>query len=278
MLDYMRSLPREVTFKEEVQSYQFWKTVRTEFLCATLYVLISGGASLDLRSLPPRGLDEPSMTLIELKTGLVLACVICALMFISAGHFSSQKGSVCSRGIYETCHLNPAVTFSLLLVRELSILRFVSYLTSQIIGSLLACSILHGLTFYDQSGRVGLASLEARDGLPPSNLFGFEFIATFLITLTYLKATDNNCNDRRSCHHQPVTGVGGGLTSDSSGHRLIESNGFASPANISANISDTTNFDSERSHRFVYVGLATLAAHLFSVSYALRNNAKALAV
>lgn len=182
MLEYMRSLPRPATFREEIKSFQFWKSVRTELLCATLFVVVIQGATLDVRQLPPR-VDQLTLSLLELKLALCYLCIVSTLMYISSGHFSSKA----AMPVYEACHLSPHISFSMVLVREMSMLRFVAYFMAQIIGALLGCAILFGLTCYDATGKIGLNYLEPLENLPPANMFGVEFIAAFLITLAYLK-------------------------------------------------------------------------------------------
>jgi len=44
MRRYIESLPEEVTVKEEITSYQFWKAVRTEFLATLLFIVFGCGS------------------------------------------------------------------------------------------------------------------------------------------------------------------------------------------------------------------------------------------
>ena len=41
--EYFDYVPLKVSFKEEIKSYQFWKSVRTEFLATLLFVTIGCG-------------------------------------------------------------------------------------------------------------------------------------------------------------------------------------------------------------------------------------------
>lgn len=225
----MRSLPVPVTSGEEVRSYQFWKSVRTEFLCSMLFVLTVTGASLDTRTLPPKVDDHVLMTVIELKMALLYVFAASGILFASSGHFPGQGSH-----LYICAHLSPNISIAFALVREMTAVRTLMYITVQLLGSLLACSVVLGLTKFDGS-KFELPTLEPLEHLPASNQFGCEFLAAFVYTLVYLRATDILAP--KPC---ATNGHGGS-------NHLIESNGHISG-------------------RMFYIGCAMAAAHMLSVS------------
>ncbi|KAI1287792.1 Aquaporin-1 [Halotydeus destructor] len=257
MLDYMRSLPREVSFKEEVSSYQFWKSVRTEFLCSVLFTLISVGSVMNYASLPPTELtgDTSGLGILEVKVSIVSGSLVATLMYVSSGHIAH----------YQSCHVTPTITFTSFLVREMSLFKLSCFMLVQILGSLLATTILYALSAYDaKNGHYGLGALVAARQLPESNIFGFEFITSFLIVLTYLRVTDHHHHHHLG-HRGPEVASPGALGSASV--ELSETNGqpgsrtSCSPSAGSASLTPLSYL------AFLYVGLATAATHMFSFRY-----------
>lgn len=82
-------------------------------------------------------------------------------------------------------HLNPAVSFGLLIAGRFSFLKFLIYSIAQITGSLAGSVILKGV-----QGEV-LGVNEPAPGVSSERAFGIETIITFLLVFTVLACTDS---------------------------------------------------------------------------------------
>lgn len=234
LLNYMQTWPPQPTLKEELKSYQFWKSVRTELLATLMYILIGLASNLSPTD--------------QLRTSLVFGSLTSILMFISHNQIRD----------YSSCHLSPSVTFALMLTRDLSVLRTFCYVTAQLVASILATTILYGLCLnvnvnvvnmvgdighasvgqvtrnYSRSEVRGLGLVMSAEGVPATNMFGFEFIGSFLVVLTYLRVTDFAPNVQN-----------------------VQTREYGQSSDACAG--------------FVFVGLANTVAHLMSVSIELSN-------
>lgn len=98
-------------------------------------------------------------------------------------------------------HINPAVTFGLLLARKVSLVRAVLYIVAQCLGAICGCGLVKAFqkTYYVQYG--GGAN-ELSDGYSSGTGVAAEIIGTFVLVYTVFSATDPKRNARDS--HVPV--------------------------------------------------------------------------
>eukprot|EP00884_Botryococcus_braunii_P016715 jgi/Botrbrau1/3727/Bobra.0363s0012.1 len=86
-------------------------------------------------------------------------------------------------------HLNPAVSFGLLLSNKITVLRFFAYVPMQMLGAMLGSAIaLSGNTYAFR--RFGGAANGVSPDVPPVQAFGLEIMSTFILMFTVLGATD----------------------------------------------------------------------------------------
>ncbi|KAL1545845.1 putative aquaporin PIP2-5 [Salvia divinorum] len=106
----------------------------------------------------------------------------------------------CTAGI-SGGHINPAVTFGLLLARKVSLVRAVLYIVAQCLGAICGCGLVKAFqkTYYVQYG--GGAN-ELSDGYSTGTGVVAEIIGTFVLVYTVFSATDPKRNARDS--HVPV--------------------------------------------------------------------------
>jgi glycerol uptake facilitator-like aquaporin len=200
MRRYIESLPEEITFKEEITSYQFWKAVRTEFLATLLFIIFGCGPCLSYASLPPNmsfwssntssidkslnsnpSIDSSELIVLEIKVSLVFGLTSATL--------------IQCMGQVSGCHLTPAISLSLLVTRRLTILRCLMYIFAQCFASIVACGILYGLLTTEQRLHSGLGLTIPNHLLNASQAFGYEFLATFIVVLAYLVNSDPQRSD-----------------------------------------------------------------------------------
>jgi len=142
-------------------------------------------------------------------SALMIGFVTAALMYMTANKIKN----------YRSCHLNPFLTLALFVTRHhddskarhVSLAKMIFFTIVQLLASVVGGCILYGLTFsyteqtleqeHMTSSNTSL-SLKTRtifsslsvpspvNGLPVSNLFGFEFMASFMVVLVYFSVTD----------------------------------------------------------------------------------------
>ena len=200
MLRYLESLPPDRPIRRELTEFSFWKSVRTEFIATVIFVIISLGASL-------KKSNSPFDPLTELSSGVASGLITSILMYLTSNQIAN----------YKSCHLNPCLTLALMISRHhdshrrrrVSPVRFLLFAAAQVLASLTASCILQGLVFHHESspadpGRnnssFSLASAlpQPTSGVHESNVFGFEFLAAFLVTITYFAVTDERKGRKES--------------------------------------------------------------------------------
>ncbi|OIT40257.1 PREDICTED: aquaporin PIP2-7-like [Nicotiana attenuata] len=106
----------------------------------------------------------------------------------------------CTAGI-SGGHINPAVTFGLLLARKVSLLRAVAYMAAQCLGAICGVGLVKGFMKHDYNTYGGGANTVAV-GYSTGAALGAEIIGTFVLVYTVFSATDPKRNSRDS--HVPV--------------------------------------------------------------------------
>ncbi|XP_054164783.1 aquaporin-like [Oppia nitens] len=194
MRRYIESLPEEISFKEEVSSYQFWKAVRTEFLATLLFIVFTCGSCMSYTSLPPKFMTNVSSIeyqnssetsfeaiVLELKIALVFG-LTAATLIQCTGHVSG-------------CHMTPAITLSLLVTRRLTIFRCFLYIIVQCLASVVGSAIIYGLLTSEERLHSGLGLTLPNQNLNATQVFGYEFLSTFIVVLTFLVNSDPQRSD-----------------------------------------------------------------------------------
>ena len=98
-------------------------------------------------------------------------------------------------------HINPAVTFGLLLARKLSLTRAVFYIVMQCLGAICGAGVVKGFQKSEYQMLGGGANVVSGSYTKGSGL-GAEIIGTFVLVYTIFSATDAKRNARDS--HVPV--------------------------------------------------------------------------
>uniref|UniRef100_A0A6N2N421 Aquaporin n=1 Tax=Salix viminalis TaxID=40686 RepID=A0A6N2N421_SALVM len=107
----------------------------------------------------------------------------------------------CTSGI-SGGHLNPAVTFGMLLTRRMSLIRAAAYMVAQCLGAL--CGVLFVICFTnsdEQQSSEGVVNVVTRNYTNGAGLVA-EYIGTFVLVYTVFSSTDPKRNARDS--HLPV--------------------------------------------------------------------------
>ena len=99
-------------------------------------------------------------------------------------------------------HINPAVTFGLLLARKISLIRAVLYIMAQCLGAICGCGLAKSFQkgyYVRYKGGANMLSDEYSIGTG----LAAEIIGTFVLVYTVFSATDPKRNARDS--HVPVS-------------------------------------------------------------------------
>ncbi|MCL1862959.1 MAG: aquaporin [Defluviitaleaceae bacterium] len=91
------------------------------------------------------------------------------------------------------CHINPAVSFSMLLDKRMSVNDFAFYVVAQVLGAVVAAALLfafvEGFGITDITGGLGTNGVANAGGI--SGAFVIEVVLTFIFVLTILGVTTN---------------------------------------------------------------------------------------
>ncbi|XP_054480769.1 aquaporin-1-like isoform X2 [Anoplopoma fimbria] len=154
----------------EIKTWAFWRAVLAEFLGMVIFIFIGLSAAIG-----DRNNSYPDQ---EIKVAFAFGLAI-ATLAQCLGHISGA-------------HLNPAVTLGFLASCEMSILRALFYIISQILGALAGSAIVYGIR-PETTHSLGVNKL---NGISPCQGFGVEFLLTLQLVLCVIAVTDK----RRDFH------------------------------------------------------------------------------
>lgn len=107
---------------------------------------------------------------ISLAFGLTVAAAIQGIGHVSGGH------------------VNPAVTFGLMVIGKVPIIRGLLYVVAQSIGAIAGSGTIRALSPETMEGALGVVSLS--EGVTPVQGFGIEFFLAFILVLVVCGACD----------------------------------------------------------------------------------------
>uniref|UniRef100_A0A0C9RJZ3 TSA: Wollemia nobilis Ref_Wollemi_Transcript_14087_1284 transcribed RNA sequence n=1 Tax=Wollemia nobilis TaxID=56998 RepID=A0A0C9RJZ3_9CONI len=180
--DYKEPGPALLFEPEELRSWSFWRAGIAEFMATFLFLYITVLTVMGVKRAPDMCQSVGIQGIAWAFGGMIFALVYCTAG-ISGGH------------------INPAVTFGLLLGRKVSLPRAVFYIICQCLGAICGAGVVKGMEkgMYDVEG--GGANLVAH-GYTKGDGLGAEIVGTFVLVYTVFSATDAKRNARDS--HVPV--------------------------------------------------------------------------
>ncbi|XP_059293015.1 aquaporin PIP2-7-like [Lycium ferocissimum] len=180
--DYVEPPPAPLFDIAEVTNWSFYRALIAEFIATLLFLYISVATVIGHKKQvgPCEGVGL-----------LGIAWAFGGMIFVLV---------YCTAGI-SGGHINPAVTFGLLLARKVSLIRAVAYMVVQCLGAVCGVGIVKGLMKHDYNRQGGGANTVA-DGYSRGVALGAEIVGTFVLMYTVFSATDAKSKARDS--HIPV--------------------------------------------------------------------------
>ncbi|KAG1361329.1 putative aquaporin PIP1-2 [Cocos nucifera] len=180
--DYKEPPPAPLFEPGELQSWSFYRAGIAEFMATFLFLYITILTVMGVVKSPSKCSTVGIQGIAWAFGGMIFALVYCTAG-ISGGH------------------INPAVTFGLLLARKLSLTRALFYMVMQCLGAICGAGVVKGFQkgIYESNG--GGANVVA-PGYTKGDGLGAEIIGTFVLVYTVFSATDAKRNARDS--HVPI--------------------------------------------------------------------------
>ncbi|KAK4478640.1 hypothetical protein RD792_014130 [Penstemon davidsonii] len=182
--DYQDPPPAPLIDTEELGKWSFYRAVIAEFVATLLFLYITDLTVIGYKA--QSATDECGGVGI-----LGIAWAFGGMIFVLV---------YCTAGI-SGGHINPAVTFGLLLARKVSLVRAVLYIVAQCLGAICGCGLVKAFqkSLYV---RYGGGANELSAGYSTGTGLAAEIIGTFVLVYTVFSATDPKRNARDS--HVPV--------------------------------------------------------------------------
>lgn len=166
----------------ELQHWSFYRAVIAEFVSTLLLLYISLTVVVGTSRV-----GAGSVGLLEIAWafgGMIFILVYCTAG-LSGGH------------------INPAVTFGLLVARKLTVTRALVYMVAQCLGAMVGAAIARGVQGDEEFQTFGKSAVNGvQDGHTVRQALAAEIMGTFVLLFTVLSATDPERNARDS--HVPV--------------------------------------------------------------------------
>nr|AAB09757.1 similar to mipB gene product in Mesembryanthemum crystallinum, encoded by Genbank Accession Number L36097; MIP homolog; Method: conceptual translation supplied by author [Mesembryanthemum crystallinum] len=180
--DYKEPPPAPLFEPDELKSWSFYRAGLAEFIATFFFLYVSVLTVMGVSRNPNKCATVGIQGIAWAFGGMIFALVYCTAG-ISGGH------------------INPAVTFGLLLARKLSLTRAVFYMIMQCLGAICGAGVVKGFESgaYESMGggaNVVASAYTKGDGL------GAEIIGTFVLVYTVFSATDAKRSARDS--HVPL--------------------------------------------------------------------------
>lgn len=160
--------------QEEVYHPNALRAALAEFISTLIFVFAGSGSGIAFNKITDNGATTPS--------GLVAAALAHAFgLFVAVSVGANISGG----------HVNPAVTFGVLLGGNITLLRGILYWIAQLLGSVAACFLLSFATGGEPIPAFGLSA-----GVGSLNALVFEIVMTFgLVYTVYATAVDPKRGD-----------------------------------------------------------------------------------
>ncbi|KAK9159022.1 hypothetical protein Scep_005596 [Stephania cephalantha] len=181
--DYRDAPPAPLFLPSELSSWSFYRAGIAEFMATFLFVYISVLTVMGVNRSPSKCASVGIQGIAWAFGGMIFVLVYCTAG-ISGGH------------------INPAVSFGLLLARKLTLTRAVWYIVMQCLGAICGAGVVKGFEKSVLYESLGGGANVVNSGYTKGDGLGAEILGTFLLVYTVFSATDEKRKARDS--HVPV--------------------------------------------------------------------------
>ena len=157
----------------ELTTRKFWAALLAELIGTMFLVIGACGSALAPSKTGCPGAAGGSTVQISLGFAFSVATMVWVTAAISGGH------------------INPAVSFGMLIAQRISILRFIFYVVCQCGGAIAGAYILNHTV--PNPGNIGTSQLDTSVGIGEG--FGIELLITFVLVIMVFSAVDSNRTD-----------------------------------------------------------------------------------
>ena len=188
--DYTDPPPAPLIDAAELGSWSLYRAVIAEFIATLLFLYITVATVIGYKhqtDATASGADAACGGVGVLGIAWAFGGMIFVLVYCTAG---------ISGG-----HINPAVTFGLLLARKLSLTRALLYMVMQCLGAICGAGVVKGFQQTLYMGAGGGAN-SVNPGYTKGDGLGAEIVGTFVLVYTVFSATDAKRSARDS--HVPI--------------------------------------------------------------------------
>jgi MIP family channel proteins len=152
----------------ELFDFETWQHSLAEFIVTLLFIFIGCGAVVASGMASGGALDTGRLVAIALAHGLAIALLVFATANVSGGH------------------INPAVTFAMIVTRKISIAKGAMYVVAQLAGAIVGALLLMAVSPDAVEGNLGAHGLGA--GVTAGMGLLVEIILTFVLVFTVFMA------------------------------------------------------------------------------------------
>jgi aquaporin PIP len=181
--DYKEPPPAPLFEPGELSSWSFYRAGIAEFIATFLFLYISVLTVMGVVKSPTKCGTVGIQGIAWAFGGMIFALVYCTAG-ISGGH------------------INPAVTFGLLLARKLSLTRAIFYMVMQCLGAICGAGVVKGFQGDTEFTTLGGGANVVAHGYTKGDALGAEIVGTFVLVYTVFSATDSKRSARDS--HVPI--------------------------------------------------------------------------
>jgi aquaporin PIP len=181
--DYREPPPAPLFELGELASWSFYRAGIAEFIATFLFLYITVLTVMGVVQAPTKCSTVGIQGIAWAFGGMIFALVYCTAG-ISGGH------------------INPAVTFGLLLARKLSLTRAIFYMVMQCLGAICGAGVVKGFEGSRRFDLLGGGANSVAHGYTKGDGLGAEIVGTFVLVYTVFSATDAKRSARDS--HVPI--------------------------------------------------------------------------
>jgi aquaporin PIP len=181
--DYREPPPAPLFEPGELTSWSFYRAGIAEFIATFLFLYITVLTVMGVVQAPNKCSTVGIQGIAWAFGGMIFALVYCTAG-ISGGH------------------INPAVTFGLLLARKLSLTRAIFYMVMQCLGAICGAGVVKGFEGSSRFELLGGGANSVAHGYTKGDGLGAEIVGTFVLVYTVFSATDAKRSARDS--HVPI--------------------------------------------------------------------------